>query len=35
MIKLDGGELQIAWPEQKEIFMTGLAQEVFEGEISL
>lgn len=34
-VKLDGGELQIAWPEQKEIFMTGPAQKVFEGEISL
>lgn len=34
-VKLDGGELQIAWPEKQDIFMTGPAQQVFEGEISL
>ncbi len=34
-VKLDGGELQIAWPDQQEIFMTGPAQKVFEGDISL
>ncbi len=30
-VKLDGGELFIAWPEQKHIFMTGPAREVFTG----
>lgn len=34
-VKLDGGELQIAWPHQQEIFMTGPAQKVFEGDIDL
>jgi len=34
-VKLDGGELHIAWPDKKEIFMTGPAQKVFEGEIEL
>ena len=28
----DGGDLFIEWPEQKNIFMTGLAQAVFSGE---
>ena len=32
---LDGGELVIEWPDGQEIFMTGHAQEVFEGEITL
>lgn len=32
-VKLDGGDLQISWPQQKEIWMTGPAQRVFEGEI--
>ena len=31
-VKLDGGDLLIEWPEQKNIFMTGLAQAVFAGE---
>lgn len=31
-VKLDGGDLFIEWPEQKNIFMTGLAQAVFSGE---
>lgn len=31
-VKLDGGDLFIEWPEQKHIFMTGSAQEVFTGE---
>jgi len=35
MVKLDGGELQISWPEQRDIFMTGPAQKVFEGDITL
>lgn len=30
-VKLDGGELLIEWPEQKNIFMTGPAREVFTG----
>ena len=34
-VKLDGGNLQIAWPEQKEIWMTGPAARVFEGEFFL
>lgn len=34
-VKLDGGDLQIDWPERKEIFMTGPAQKVFEGDIIL
>lgn len=29
---LDGGELLIEWPDQKNIYMTGPAQEVFRGE---
>lgn len=31
-VKLDGGDLLIDWPEQKNIFMTGPAEEIFEGE---
>ena len=34
-VQLDGGALTIEWPEQKDIFMTGPAQKVFEGEITL
>ena len=34
-VQLDGGELQIAWPDKKEILMTGPAQKVFEGDIVL
>lgn len=34
-VRLDGGDLQIAWPEQKAILMTGPAQRVFEGDIVL
>ncbi len=34
-VKLDGGELTIEWPDEQEIFMTGTATHVFEGEISL
>ena len=34
-VVLDGGKLEIEWPEQQEIFMTGPAQQVFEGEIDL
>lgn len=34
-VKLDGGDLQIAWPQRREIWMTGPAQRVFEGEIEL
>lgn len=31
-VKLDGGDLCIEWPEQKNIFMTGPAREVFTGD---
>lgn len=31
-VKLDGGDLQIEWPDKKHLLMTGLAQEVFTGE---
>ena len=31
-VKLDGGDLQIEWPNQQHVWMTGLAQEVFTGE---
>lgn len=31
-VKLDGGDLYINWPEQKNIFMTGPAEEIFDGE---
>ena len=31
-VKLDGGELQISWPKQKDIWMTGPAVRVFEGD---
>ena len=31
-VKLDGGDLQIEWPDQQRVWMTGLAQEVFTGE---
>ena len=31
-VKLDGGDLQIEWPGQQHVLMTGLAQEVFTGE---
>ena len=34
-VKLDGGDLYIEWPEQKHIFMTGPAREVFTGEYNL
>ncbi len=34
-VKLDGGELIIEWPDEQEVFMTGPAQLVFKGEISL
>ncbi len=34
-VRLDGGELQIAWPERKDIWMTGPATRVFEGDILL
>lgn len=34
-VQLDGGELIIEWPQQQEIFMTGHAQLVFEGDIEL
>ncbi len=30
-VKLDGGDLLIDWPEQKRVFMTGPAEEIFEG----
>ncbi|MBO7238817.1 MAG: diaminopimelate epimerase [Elusimicrobiaceae bacterium] len=32
---LDGGELQIAWPQRGHVLMTGPAQKVFEGEYVL
>lgn len=32
IVKLDGGDLLIEWPNQEEIFMTGPALEVFTGE---
>ncbi len=35
VVKLDGGELRIAWQNHKEILMTGPAQKVFEGDIVL
>ncbi len=35
IIKLDGGDLCIEWPEKTDIFMTGPAHQVFEGEIVL
>ena len=31
-VKLDGGDSYIDWPEQKNIFMTGPAEEIFDGE---
>ena len=31
-VHLDGGTLHIAWPDEKEIFMTGPAQKTFEGD---
>lgn len=31
-VKLDGGDLYIDWPEQKNIFMTGPTEEIFDGE---
>ncbi len=34
-VHLDGGDLRVEWPEQKAIFMTGPAQRVFEGEVTL
>lgn len=34
-VKLDGGDLQISWPEQQNIWMTGPAQEVFTGDFLL
>ncbi len=34
-VQLDGGTLTIEWPDQQEIFMTGPATAVFEGEIDL
>ena len=35
VVKLDGGELTIEWPEKQAIFMTGPAQAVFKGETDL
>ena len=32
-VRLDGGDLQISWPEQKEIWMTGPARRAFEGDV--
>lgn len=32
---LDGGELQIAWPQRGHVLMTGPAQKVFEGDYPL
>ena len=32
---LDGGELQIMWPERRHVLMTGPAQKVFEGDYPL
>lgn len=34
-VKLDGGELAIEWPEQKHVFMTGPARNVFTGDYIL
>lgn len=34
-VKLDGGELQIDWPDRQAIWMTGPAARVFEGEFFL
>jgi len=34
-VQLDGGNLTIQWPEKKNIFMTGPAQKVFEGDMVL
>jgi len=31
-VKLDGGDLQITWPQGKNVWMTGPAREVFRGE---
>lgn len=31
---LDGGELEIEWPERKAVYMSGPAQKVFEGEFT-
>lgn len=31
-VKLDGGDLTVAWPEQKNIFMTGAAEAVYDGQ---
>ncbi len=30
-VQLDGGNLQIAWPDQQDVWMTGPAREVFSG----
>lgn len=32
LIHLPGGDLEIEWPDEKEVFMTGPATEVFSGE---
>lgn len=34
-VHLDGGDLKIEWPDQKEIWMTGPASRVFTGDITL
>ncbi len=34
-VRLDGGSLQIAWPQRQDVFMTGPAQKVFEGDVTL
>ncbi len=34
-VRLDGGDLQIAWPERRDVFMTGPAQKVFEGDVTI
>ncbi|MBO4675731.1 MAG: diaminopimelate epimerase, partial [Elusimicrobiaceae bacterium] len=34
-VHLDGGDLKIEWPDQKEIWMTGHACRVFTGDITL
>ena len=35
IVHLDGGDLQIAWPNKEEVWMTGPAKKVFKGEIDL
>jgi len=34
-VKLDGGDLQISWPDNQHVWMTGPAQEVFTGDFLL